>query len=79
VKKSIKNNYMKILACMVWVIGIPASIALGWQRVYGRGAMVADNFDVMRFSWTQAVGFAALFLVLGFIAFLLACIYHKRK
>ena len=78
-KSFLKNNYMKVLACLVWVLGAFASYALGWQRIIGKGNNTDAIFDMYVFSWTQAIGFAVLFFGIGLSAFILACIYHKQK
>jgi len=66
-KNFLKNNYMKLIACLIWIFGIAMSIAYGLERTNSQ-----NNFlDVL--IWT------ILFLAIGFIAFLLACIYHLDK
>ena len=81
----IKNNYMKILACLIWIIGIPAGVVLGYRpdvNVRGGSSMYGGSTSGSTeyvFSWTQAAGYWALFLAIGFIAFQLAIVIQNQK
>ena len=69
-----KRNIMKIIAILIWGLGIPASFVLSLEFRGGSLYMRPAN---LVFNYWQFVGFIVLFFALGFIAYQLAIVIEK--
>ena len=73
------SKVMKVLAILIWVLGIPASVALGYHYEGVITGATGGRNAGFQFSWTQTAGFAVLFFTLGILAWCLGKIIANQK